>query len=441
MSVSMSQYDQIRRAYISGESQRSISRRLGIARKTVRKYCDGSSMPWTGTPRHKPCTVITDEVRAFVEACLESDRTNGTRKQKHTAKRIYDRLVSEKGFSGSYSIVRRTVHAMKPSYAPAQLDMPLVHLPGDSIQIDWGEATIVLNGQRRKIQLFCGRLCYSCDCFVMACLKQNKESFLEALQCMFEHFGGVPKHVVFDNGKVAVKHGYGAHAEPHGYYTNFAIHYSFKPLFCNPAKGNEKGLVEGLVGFARRNFLVQVPEVKTMHELNETLSEKCLEYRENHRIAHRTQSVRKMYEADRAALHDLPGCRYETATIVQTVVWDNSTIQYDNNRYSVPVRFHRQLVCVKARANEIIIECDRSTTVRHNRLLGCEETSYELAHYLPLVAKKSRSVFHAAPVLKTVDPLVVNIGRKLPNGNKDMVRLLFLYNEYGQCNVVNAIKG
>ena len=113
-----------------------------------------------------------------MDVCLESDRTNGTKKQKHTAKRIYDCLVSEKGFEGSYSIVRRTVHAMKSSYIPSPFDIPLVHRPGEDIQIDLGKATVNFGGKRTKIQFFCGRLCYSCDCFVMACLKQSKESFL-----------------------------------------------------------------------------------------------------------------------------------------------------------------------------------------------------------------------------------------------------------------------
>ena len=93
-------------------------------------------------------------MRAFIDVCLKSDRTNGTKKQKHTAKRIYDRLVSEKGFEGSYSIVRRTVHAMKPSYVPSLLDMPLVHRPGEDILIDWWEATINFGVSGRRYSSF-----------------------------------------------------------------------------------------------------------------------------------------------------------------------------------------------------------------------------------------------------------------------------------------------
>ena len=200
MVVGMSLYAQIREAYISGESQRSIARRLGVSRPTVKKYCEGASMPGVRKEYLRAPSVVTPDVERFIRFCLETDKEEGLRKQSHTAKRIYDRLVSEIGFTGSYSIVRRVVHEMKAHYIPAQADIPLEYDPGDAIQIDWGEATIYLHGEKKTVQIFCGRLCYSCDIFVMACLNQNTESFLEAQQRMFVHFGGVPRRLIFDNG-------------------------------------------------------------------------------------------------------------------------------------------------------------------------------------------------------------------------------------------------
>ena len=211
MVVGMSLYSQIREAYISGESQRSIAKRLGVSRPTVKKYCEGAIMPGVRKEYLRTPSVVTPQVENFIRMCLETDKEEGLRKQSHTAKRIYDRLVSEMGFTGSYSIVRRVVHEMKEQYIPAQADMPLEYDPGDAIQIDWGEATIYLRGERKTIQIFCGRLCCSCDIFVMACLNQNAESFLEAQQRMFDHFGGVPRRLIFDNGKVGVTEGFGLH--------------------------------------------------------------------------------------------------------------------------------------------------------------------------------------------------------------------------------------
>ena len=134
MVVGMSLYSQIREAYVSGESQRSIAKRLGISRQTVKKYCEGETMPGIRKEYLRVPSVITPEIEKFIRMCLDSDKEEGLRKQTHTAKRIYDRLVAEQNFTGSYSIVRRVVHEMKVQYIPAQADMPLEYDPGDAIR-------------------------------------------------------------------------------------------------------------------------------------------------------------------------------------------------------------------------------------------------------------------------------------------------------------------
>jgi len=111
---------------------------------------------------------------------------------------------------------------MVPKYA----DIPLDYDPGDAIQIDWGEATVYINNQKTKINFFCGRLCSSCDIFVQAYYSQNLESFLEAQQTMFDYFRGIPKRLIFDNAKVAVREGFGRHAKATDGYKSFAAHYA-----------------------------------------------------------------------------------------------------------------------------------------------------------------------------------------------------------------------
>lgn len=438
MVVGMSLYSQIREAYISGESQRSIAKRLGVSRPTVKKYCEGAIMPGVRKEYLRTPSVITPDIKSFIRSCLDEDKEEGIRKQTHTAKRIYDRLVSEKEFAGSYSIVRRVVHEMKAQYVPAQADMPLEYDPGDAIQIDWGEATIYLRGERKTVQIFCGRLCYSCDIFVMACLNQNAESFLEAQQQMFDYFGGVPKRLIFDNGKVGVKEGFGLHAVAQDYYRMFSAHYVFTTDFCNIASGNEKGLVENLVGYSRKNFLVPVPRVDSMDSLNEQLLDSCLRYRNTHKVQGRSQSVQDMYLTDKACLHPVAPYRYETARIAMPTVGDYSTVRFDRNEYSVPVRFLRKAVTVKGYANKVEILCDRDTVVTYERLSGQGKTAYKLEHYIDLLERKPRSVFQAKPVRQTVKQELLELGKQLPGGNKDMVRLLRMCVDYGEDQVVFA---
>lgn len=442
MVVGMELYSAIREAYISGESQRSIAERLGISRQTVKKYCEGQIIPGIRKEYHRDPTVITDDVQNFIRACIQSDLEIGLKKQSHSAKRIFDRLVDEMGFSGSYAMVRKIVHEIRTEYVPAQADMPLEFDPGDAIQIDWGEVQVLLNGTRTTLNIFCGRLCYSCDIFVMACLSQNMESFLEAQQRMFDYFGGVPRRLIFDNGKVAVKTGFGSHAIPQDAYRNFAAHYVFQTDFCNPASGNEKGLVENLVGYARRNFFVPIPKAESMEKLNQKLLNDCHKYRNTHKVSNRQASVIALYEQELKYLHPIAPYRYDTAKIATPNVGDFSTINFDRNVYSVPVKYLRKTVTVKGYANYINIICDKNTVITYERPSGQGKTSYKLEHYIDLLERKPRSVFQAKPVRQTVQQDLLSFGRKLPGGNKEMVRLLRLCVDYGEdliLDILNAI--
>ena len=171
---------------------------------------------------------------------------------------------------------------------------------------------LYLRGEKTTANIFCARLCSSCAPIVFAYRRQNEESFLDAFVRTFRFFGGVPEKVIFDNGKVAVKDGFGAHAEKQAGYTALSAHYGFDALFCNPAEGHEKGLVEGLVGWARRNILVPVPRIDSFDELNAIFEKRCLEYR-GHHIVKKPASVGEMFELERMSLRPLPGYEFETA--------------------------------------------------------------------------------------------------------------------------------
>jgi transposase len=226
-------YSAIRLRYTGGESIRSISKSLGISRQTVKKYCEGNTHPDVRKTYKRSAAVITSDVKSFILSCFIEDETENLKKQKHTAKRIYDRLVNEKNFTGSYSSVRDAVRRLRAEHEiPPQSDIPLTYDPGEAVQIDWGEATVYIDGQKTKISLFCARLCNSCDILVQAYRTQNQETFLEAQQRAFDFFGGVPRRVIFDNAKVAVKEGFGLYAKPRDKYLSFSAHYAFTLDFC-----------------------------------------------------------------------------------------------------------------------------------------------------------------------------------------------------------------
>lgn len=320
-----------------------------------------------------------------------------------------------------------------------QADIPLGYDTGDAIQIDWGECTVYLNGIKQKLYSFCGRLCYSCDIFVQLFYTQNLESFLEAQQRMFDYLGGVPNRLIFDNAKVAVREGFGKHAIATDGYAAFAAHYAFQTDFCNIASGNEKGLVENLVGYSRRNFMVPVPKAKSLEELNAKLIEDCLNYRKTHKVQSRTISVNEAYHEEQLYLHSVPVYRYDTSRTATPEVGDYSTVRFEKNNYSVPVRYLRRTVTVKGYADKVLIMYNGKLIATHDRLFGSGKTSYRLEHYIDLLERKPRSVFQAKPVRDTVAEELIDWGKKLPGGNSEMVKLLRLCVDHGEEKIL-AVK-
>lgn len=437
MIIDMDIYRKIRYMYVQqGKSQRAISRELGISRNTVKKYCEGEYVPWKRKAYERKPPVVTEEVRAFIRRCFTEDEAENLPKQSHTARQIYKRLRDEKGFTGSESTIRRTVREMrtpvKEAFVPLEFD------PVEAAQVDWGEATIYLKGERAKVQLFCYRSCYSADIFVKAFYRQNLESFLEGHVAAFTHCEGMPKRIIFDNAKVAVKEGFGLHARPQDAYKALSAHYAFEMHFCNINSGNEKGLVENLVGWVRRNVLVPVPRVESMEELNDILLAACLNYR-SHRIQGRDQTVGEQFEAEKYCLNPLPPFVFDTSKSLSARVADNSLVRFERNQYSVPVHLVGQNISLKAYGNHLICYHNGEPVAWHNRCYGRNETFFKLEHYIPLLEKKPRAVFNAKPVRQSVAGILLEWGSTFPGGAKDTVRLLKLSVEYG-LDCVLAVK-
>lgn len=414
-------YKEIRRMRLDGMSQRRIAKVLHISRNTVKKYWDGDSVPWVRKDYSRKATVITDEVIAFVRKCLEEDARCHSKKQHHTAKRIYDRLVEECGFVGGETTIRRLVSQLREKSQEAFV--PLAFPAGDAIQIDWGEATIYLKGVKTVVNLFCARMCYSCAPIVFAYRRQNEESFLDALVRVFQYFGGVPRRVIFDNGKVAVKDGFGAHARKQAGYTALSAHYGFEAVFCNPASGNEKGLVEGLVGYIRRNVCVPVPRVDSMEELNAALEKKCKSYLSHH-VRGKDASVGELFAQDRRMLYPLPGYPFDPCKRASGRVDRYSTIRFDTNSYSVPVCYCGREVSIKASPEKVSIYLGGDCIAQHCRCLEKKHSIYALEHYLPLLEKKGRSIFYAKPVQESLPKYFLKWLQEQDLSPKELVQIL-----------------
>jgi transposase len=247
-------YAQVRRAvYVEGLSRREAARRFGIDPRTVAKMLAFSVPP--GYRRSRP--PARPKLVGIIERILEEDKLQPP-KQQHTAKRIFERLRDEHGYEGGVSIVRAYVHEHRQRQR--EMFVPLRHDPGHA-QVDFGEALAVIGGEERKIHFFAMDLPHSDACLVQAYPAETSEAFCDGHNVGFEFFGGVPRSILYDNSKLAVARILGDGTRQRTkVFSELQSHYLFADRFGRPGKGNDKGKVEGLVGYARRNFMVPIPK-------------------------------------------------------------------------------------------------------------------------------------------------------------------------------------
>lgn len=436
----MDQYKNIRYLWaVEGLSQRTIANMLGISRNTVRRYCSGDVLPWEKRPlKERQKKVITEEVKEFVNQCFELDKT-APQKQHHTSKQIYERLKQEKGFQGAESTIRRLVSQLRPK--DAEVYIPLAFSPGEAAQVDWGTAVVYIGGKRKTAHLFCVRLCHSCAPFVMAFPVERQEAFLEGHKCAFEFFDGVPKTITYDNLKTAVKDGWGKHAREQDKFIAFRAHYAYNTWFCTRKEAHEKGLIEGLVGYIRRNVLVPIPKAADWQELNKVLEDRCLDYISKHQIKGRDLSVKESFAVERNALIPMPAKPYETALTKEPRVDHYATVSFDRNRYSVPVANAGKIVTVKGSAFTVEIYHRGQLLACHERCYEQQKTKYKLEHYIPLLEKRPRAVMNARPVREANLPEeFYRFSSQLKNPDRSMVQLLRLIVDHGRESVLDAIK-
>ena len=316
--IGMDKIDDIRRLGRSGASVASIARDTGVSEPTVRKYlkkADFSERPpkigrVPKSPLLAPCTGLIDSWLAEDRRCWH--------KQRHTAKRVYDRLVEEQGFTGSYSTVRRYVKRRRAEIA-AELDareaqgfLLLDWAPGEC-QVDFGQADFRVRGVVARGHFLVVTFPHSNVGFAQVFWGETAECVCQGLKDVFEFLGGVPLRAVFDNA-TEVGRRVGAHITTSVLFRRFAAHYGLDYSFTNPCSGNEKGSVENKVGALRRNLFVPMPQFFDVKGYNERLLGTCLEASEGKPHYRKDAAESDLFEDDRQALSPLPPSSFACVT-------------------------------------------------------------------------------------------------------------------------------
>jgi transposase len=435
--IKVPQLDYIRHLYFKENiSIRKIAKMVEMSRNTISKIVNAEDVIELSKyhcTKGKPSPVI-DPVAELIDAWLEADKKVKP-KQRHTAHRIWYRLVNEYDFTGGESTVRRYVRMKKQQ--PKDMFLLLEFAPGEAAQVDWGEADVIMDGIQTRVMLFCYYLAYSGISFVMAFPNSRQEALFEGHIEAFQHLGGLPDRIIYDNMKTAVKTLLtGKERIEQEAFIHFRNHHIFDADFCNPASGWEKGLVENLVGTSRRNFLVPLPEVKDYAELNALLWQSCQKAAQSHRVKD-DKTAWDRWQEEKLQLRSLPSQPFDCCQKRRVVINSYSLVEFETNQYSVPVHYGSKEAIVKAYVHRIEIYSSKTQQLLavHNRSYGRGQEILILDHYLELLAKKpgglvnAKVVRHMPPLWKE---LLEQMKSKLLRGDKEFIKTLLLLRSYSE---------
>lgn len=434
-------YGRIRRAcHVDGMSLREAARQFGVHRKTVKKML-GFSIP-PGYQRTRPVKRPKLEgFTGFIDAILTDDK-NRPKKQHHTAKRIFERLRDEHGFTGGYTIIKDYVR--EQALAGQEVFVPLTH-PCGHAQADFGEALVVIDGVEQKAHFLAVNLPHSDACFVKAYPAETTEAFCDGHNAAFAFFGAVPQSILYDNTKIAVARilGNGERVRSR-VFGELQSHYLFTDRFGRPGRGNDKGKVEGLVGYARRNFMVPIPRFASYAAFNEHL-EACCRKRQDDQLRGREGTIGERLKNDLAAMLPLPVAPYDACAKQATRVSSLSLVRYGNNDYSVPVAYGHREVLVKAYVDRVEIHCGSDCIARHERSYDKADFIFDPLHYLALIERKVNALDQAAPLENWVLPPIFATLRHILEarmgkaGKREYVQVLRLLETFSLTDVDAAI--
>ncbi len=437
----MDNWTNIRRDILAnGMSRREACKKYNLNFRTIQKILCHPEPPGyrQQSARDKP---IIGPFIPIIHEILEADK-KVHRKQRHTGKRIFDRLCSEHGYTGEITVVRDEIRRWKQS--TAEVFMPLSHPPGEA-QFDFGEAKAVYRGREIKVMFCVMSLPYSDAFFCQAFPRECTETFQEGHVRAFEFFGGVPRRISYDNSKIAVAKIAGRRGEtPTQEFLRLQSHHLYDRHFCLVRRPNEKGHTEGLVKFARSNFMVPIPRFDDFEEFNQKLADDCRNDLQR-KLRGQDGTKAELLEDDRQAMLRIPEDRFEARRARNCNVNTLSLVRFDRNDYSVPTQYaHRKVVAVGS-LDRVRIVADSHLIAEHVRDWESENVHYDPVHYLALLERKPNSLDFGKPFEAWNLPEVFAILRRRlesdggGDGRREFIKILLLLEKHKVKELADAI--
>ena len=392
MAIPMPIQQDIRRRDRQGVPHARIARELGVDRGTVAKYArqeDCSPRP----RKDRRYGRKTDAFEHVIDRWLEADRMM-PRKQRHTAKRVYDRLVAEHGFDGSYSGVRRYVKAWREANREASDGYLRLEWDPGVMQVDFGVALADVAGRERSVHFLVASLPYSNMRYAVAMPGENAECLCAGLSMVFERMGGVPAVLIMDNATGAGRRDRNGEVTLTHVFAAFVSHHRMEVRFCNPYSGNEKGSVENAVGYLRRNLMVPKPAAESFEQLSRLLLERCEELaRSCPSPADPAMSVAERFGRDRDELMALPSMPFDAVSWHTRKSDKYGRVQFGSSHYHAGGGRARANVLVAARWDSVTLHDPDTDAViaDYPRAYGATATMRDPALVVHQLAAKPRA--------------------------------------------------
>lgn len=416
-----------------GLSFRQISEVLGINRKTVSKWYKSKDFP--KYKRKNQTSPVKEKLIQLIKDWIEEDIKRikkGKRKRVRTSAKMYDDLT-EIGIKCSESSVRNYVRELKPKEVYIEQE----YFPAEDMQVDWGTVNIDFEKDITvKVNIFVATLPYSNTRFVYPYIKADSTSFFDGHIRAFEFFGGVPKRIRYDNLSSAVyKVLKGSNRKEQERMIYFKTFFDFETNYCNIAKGNEKGSVEKAVGYVKSRYLSGNKVFKHFADLKKYLFNKC---RGELNKAHyrKGKPIKELLIEETSKLKPIPSERFDNSSKITAKVSSTLTVQYVGVRYSIPAKYCKRIVLIKADTEYVEIYYKDKVIAKHNRSYSVfNKEIYDFRHYLPVLINKSRALPNAKCIVRSNFPTIFSkyldgLNSRNENGNREMVKILLLHKTY-----------
>ncbi len=441
MITDMDQWTQIRHdILVDGMSRREASQKHDLNFRTIQKILKAPEPPL----RPKEYERAKPKIGPFVSVIheiLEADKKVHA-KQRHTGRRLFERLRDEHGYTGGITGVRDEIRRYKQS--TQEVFMPLSHAPGEA-QFDFGEAKVVYRGRPMKAMFCVMSLPYSDAFFCQAFPRECTETFQEGHIRAFDFFGGVPHRISYDNSKIAVARIVSRRGDqPTHEFLRLQSHHLYKHHFCLVRRPNEKGHTEGLVKFSRSNFMVPIPEFDDFEEFNQKLRDDCRKDLQR-TLRGKNGTKANLLQEERLAMLPIPKNRFEARRIKNGKVNTLSLTRFDRNDYSVPTQYAHRDVTLIGSLDRVRIVADSHIIAEHVRDWESENVHYDPVHYLGLLEKKPNSLDFGKPFEEWKLPESFTVLRRRlesecsSDGRREFIKILRLLENHSLKELAHAV--